>query len=133
MRVAPCLFPDPSVSQEGEDFDWPLPYSVESPCPPKSILDVHRDKTAKPDSEDIEESLDKPNITIPAKVEKFIPAVGNEPEKAQITVEGADELYREVRIENASRDADGNPVSLKKGAEVELTIEVDPKDAKPKE
>ena len=91
------------------------------------------DKTAKPDSEDVEKSLDKPNITIPGKVDKIIPAVGNESEKVQITVEGADELYREVRIENALQDADGNPVSLKKGAEVDVTIEADAKDIKPKE
>ena len=29
-------------------------------------------------------------------------------------------------------DADGNPVSLKKGADVEVTIEADPNDTKPK-
>jgi hypothetical protein len=91
------------------------------------------DKAAKHDSEDIEKSLDKPNVTLPGKVEKIIPAIGSEPEKAQITVEGADDLYREVRIENALQDADGNLVSLKKGAEVDVTIEADAKDIKPKE
>ena len=87
----------------------------------------------KVDSEDFEKSPDKPNVTLPGTVEKIIPAVGNEPEKAQITVEGADPLYREVRIENALQDAHGNPVSLEKGAEVDVTIAADPKDIKPKE
>jgi hypothetical protein len=91
------------------------------------------DKPAKPDSEDVEKSPDKPNVTLPGKVEKIIPALGNEPEKVQIRVEGADPLYREVRIENALQDADGNPVSLEKGAEVDVTIEADHKDIKPKE
>ena len=44
---------------------------------------------------------DKPNVTLPGKVEKIIPAPRPEdPEKAQISVDGADTLYREIRIEN---------------------------------
>jgi hypothetical protein len=73
-------------------------------------------------------------VTLPGTVEKFIPSIGNVvPEKAQIQVEGADDLYREVRIDNALEDADGNPVSLKKGADVDVTIEADPDSVKPKE
>jgi hypothetical protein len=91
------------------------------------------DKTTKADNEDFEKvSPDKPNITLPGTVEKIIPAIGEEPEKVQIRLEGADELYREVRIENAVQDANGKQVSLKKGAEVDVTIEADPKDIKPK-
>jgi hypothetical protein len=93
-----------------------------------------KDKPAKPDSEDVETvSPDKPNVTLPGTVEKIIPAIGQEPEKAQIKVERADDLYREVRVENTLQDADGKQVSLKKGAEVEVTIEADRKDTKPKE
>jgi hypothetical protein len=88
----------------------------------------------KPDRQDVEKSSpDKPSVTLPGVVEKIIPAMGEEPEKAQIAIEGADELYREVRIENTVQDADGKQVSLKKGAEVDVTIEADPKDIKPKE
>ena len=95
---------------------------------------LHEDKTPEPGSEDIEGvSSNKPNVTLPGTVEKIIPPVGEEPEKAQIKVDGADELYAEVRIENSLRDADGKQVSLKKGAEVEITIEADAKDTKPKE
>lgn len=95
---------------------------------------LHDDKTPEPGSEDTEGvSSNKPNVTLPGTVEKIIPAAGSEPEKAQITVEGADDLYREVRIENSLRDAHGKQVSLKKGAEVDITIEADAKDTKPKE
>ena len=87
---------------------------------------------AKPDTED-KDSPDKPSVTLPGTVEKVIPAIGREPEKAQISVESADDLYREVRIENTLQDAEGKQVSLKKGAEVEVTIEADAKDTKPKE
>ena len=79
-----------------------------------------------------EDSPEKPNVTLPGTVEKIIPGVGSEPEKAQIRIEGADDLYREVRIENTLQAADGEQVSLKEGAEVDVTIEADPKDTKPK-
>jgi hypothetical protein len=76
---------------------------------------------------------EKVTITLPGTVEKIIPAlVPNEPEKAQIAVHGAEELYREIRVENTLQDADGKPVSLKKGAEVEVTIAAEPKDVETK-
>ena len=46
-----------------------------------------------------------------------------EPEKAQIGVEGADHLYREIRVPNRLMDSEGHPVRLKEGAEVEVKIE----------
>jgi uncharacterized protein YfaS (alpha-2-macroglobulin family) len=76
----------------------------------------------------------KVNVKLPGTVEKIIPAVGEVvPEKAQIQVDGADELYREIRIENKLQDEEGKSVSLKKGDEVDVTIEADPNDTKPKE
>ena len=72
---------------------------------------------------------EKPNVTLPGKVEKIIRSPDpSEPEKAEISVEGADTLYQEIRIENALTDEDGNEVRLKKGAEVEVTVEAE-KDA----
>jgi hypothetical protein len=41
-------------------------------------------------------------------------------------------LYKEIRIENALQDEDGNEVALKEGAEVEVTVEADKKDTTPK-
>ena len=72
-------------------------------------------------------------VTLPGTVEKIIPPLHpDEPEKAQIAVEGADELYREIRVENSLQDGTGNEVSLKRGAEVEVTIEAEPHAVKPK-
>ncbi len=48
-----------------------------------------------------------------------------EPEKAQIAVEGADHLYREIRVPNRLIDENGHKVKLKEGAEVEIKIEAD--------
>jgi hypothetical protein len=74
----------------------------------------------------------KPSTTLPAVVEKIIkPASPNEPEKAQIAVEGADHLYRELRIENFLIDENGDKVRLKLGAEVEVTIEAEPQATSP--
>jgi hypothetical protein len=70
---------------------------------------------------------DKPSTTLPATVEKIIKSpYPDVPERAQITVEGADHLYRELRIENTLINEDGDTVHLKEGAEVEVTIEAEP-------
>lgn len=76
-------------------------------------------------------STEKSSVTLPGTVEKIIPSPHDEePEKAQISVEGADHLYREIRIENVLENADGKKVKLEKGAHVDVTIEADPKETK---
>jgi len=76
---------------------------------------------------------EKVATTMPGTVEKIIqPPHPSEPEKAQIAVEGADDLYREIRIENTLTDEDGKKVRLKEGAKVEVTVEADPKETAPK-
>ena len=77
---------------------------------------------------------DKATKTLNGTVEKIIPPiVPGKPEKAQISVDGAEDLYRELRVDNTLEDADGNKVKLKKGAEVEVKIEADPEATKPDE
>ena len=69
------------------------------------------------------------SVTFAGTVDKIIVSPQpREHEKAQISIEGADELYKEIRIENSLTDENGEEVSLKKGAEVEVTVEAD-KDA----
>jgi len=64
------------------------------------------------------------STTLPGIVEKIIPpVVPDETEKVQISVETDEHLYREIRIDNELTDANGNPVHLKKGAKVEVTVE----------
>jgi hypothetical protein len=55
---------------------------------------------------------EKPKITLPGTVEKIIPANPIAPEKAQIAVEGADHLYREIRVDNTLEDEKGKKVGL---------------------
>lgn len=84
------------------------------------------------DREEQETTGDKATVTLPGIVEKIIqPVIPNEPERAQIAVEGADHLYREIRVENRLKNADGKEVALKPGAEVDVTIEAEPHDTKP--
>jgi hypothetical protein len=59
------------------------------------------------------------------KVTKVIPAHYNEPEKAEIHVQGADPLYSEIRLENSVTDEKGHKAKLKQGAQVEVVIEVE--------
>ena len=76
----------------------------------------------------------KPAVTLPGTVEKIIPTKYSvEPEKAEISVDGADPLYKEIRIENTLQDEEGKDVGLKPGAQVDVTIEAEPEATKPKE
>jgi hypothetical protein len=69
---------------------------------------------------------EKPSITLPGVVQKIIkPIVPQAKEKAEIAVEGADHLYREIRIDNKLTDEEGRPVKLKPGAEVAVTVEAE--------
>ena len=59
-------------------------------------------------------------------VKKIIkPIALNEPEKAEISVEEADDLYREIRVENVLTDENNENVSLKPGAAVDIVLEAD--------
>jgi|ERR1700720_1827199 len=80
-----------------------------------------------------EDAPEKPSVTLPGKVEKIIPGVvPTMPDKAQIAVEGAEDLYKEIRVENTLEDEDGKLVCLKPGAEVEVTIEAEKHATEPK-
>ena len=79
------------------------------------------------DEKSDENNNKKASTTLPGKVQRLIkphPSSG-EPEKAQISVIGADHLYRELRVPNKLTDEDGNQVKLKPGADVEVKIEAD--------
>ena len=66
---------------------------------------------------------EKPSVTLPGKVEKILESPHpTEPEKAQLSVDGADTLYQEIRSENSLTNDEGEEVGLKEGAEVEVTV-----------
>jgi hypothetical protein len=53
------------------------------------------------------------------------------PEKAEIEVHGAEDLYKEIRIDNVLEDEHGNKVKLKENADVDVVVEADPKATTP--
>jgi hypothetical protein len=70
--------------------------------------------------------MKKAKTTKSGTVEKLVKSVNpSEADKAEIKIHDAEPLYQEIRIENTLKDADGNEVQLKKGAEVEVHIEAD--------
>jgi uncharacterized protein YfaS (alpha-2-macroglobulin family) len=75
----------------------------------------------------------KSKVTKPGVVQKIIKSPNpGEPEKAEIAVQDAEELYREIRIENTLEDENGRKVKLKQGAEVEVVVEAEPAATVPK-
>jgi predicted DNA-binding antitoxin AbrB/MazE fold protein len=60
--------------------------------------------------------------TVQRVLKPFLPS---ELEKVQISVDEAEELYREIRIENVLTDENGEKVQLKPGAEVDVVVEAD--------
>src|ERR1700726_2387154 len=92
-----------------------------------------RPMSSKSEKEKKESPDDKHAVTLPGTVEKIVHSViPSEPEKAQIEVEGADPLYREIRVANTLTDKSGNEVKLKEGAHVDVTIEANPEETIPK-
>jgi hypothetical protein len=71
---------------------------------------------------------EQPSTTMAGTVEKIIPSSRpSQPETAHIAVDGPDQRYRDLRIENALTDEHGDDVKLKKGAHVEVTVTAEPK------
>ena len=64
--------------------------------------------------------------TVPALVTKIVkPAFEGQPAKVEISISQADDLFREVRIENNFTDSDGGPVALANGARLDVTFEAE--------
>lgn len=58
--------------------------------------------------------------------------IPSEPEKAEIEIHEAEELYREIRIENVVTNEEGKKDKLKEGEDVDLIVEAESKEKKPK-
>jgi len=70
--------------------------------------------------------MSKKRQTLRGKVQKIIrPRHPSEPERAQIDVQEAEDLYREIRVRNELTDGDGEKAALKEGAEVDVIVEAD--------
>jgi hypothetical protein len=64
--------------------------------------------------------------TVPAVVTKIVnPAFEGQPAKVEIAISQADDLFREIRIENNFTDFDGSPIALTNGARLDVTFEAE--------
>jgi hypothetical protein len=76
---------------------------------------------------------EKPIATMAGTVEEVIKSpFPCEPEKARISVEGADHLYREIRIDNTLTTENGEKVSPKPGTQVKIRVKAEPETTIPK-
>jgi hypothetical protein len=74
----------------------------------------------------LRESKMKSAVKLSGIVEKVIPSPHpSDPERAQISIEQADDLYEEIRIVNKLTDESGSNVQLTPDEPVEVTIEAD--------
>ena len=65
-----------------------------------------------------------PSIKLHGVVDKIVLSNHpSQPEKAQIVIQEAEDLYKELRIDNALHDGGGEKVKLKRGTEVEVIVE----------
>ena len=70
--------------------------------------------------------MSKKRKRLQGTVQKVIkPAIPSEPEKAQIDIHDAEDLYREIRIENVVTGENGEKARLKPGAKVDVIVEAD--------
>ena len=71
---------------------------------------------------------EQPSVSMPGTVDKSIPSArSSQPEKVQITIEGLEDRYRNLRIENTLTDEHGDDVKLIRGAPVSVTVTAEPK------
>jgi hypothetical protein len=71
----------------------------------------------------------RPWKTVPARVSKLVKVgLSDQPEKVEIAITAADDLFREIRIENKFTGVDGRTVALTNGAHVDVTFEAETKD-----
>jgi hypothetical protein len=71
----------------------------------------------------------RPWKTVPAVAKQIIkPRFPHQAEKVEISISEADELFREIRIENSFSDHTGQTLGLVAGADLDITFEADRKD-----
>lgn len=68
----------------------------------------------------------RPWKTLAAVVKKVVKSVlPDEPDKVEISITGADDLFREIRIENRFTNIDGSLIELTNGVHVDVTFEAE--------
>lgn len=68
----------------------------------------------------------KPWKTLSAVVNKIVKSVlPDQPDEVEISITGAEDLFREIRIENSFTNVDGRLIALTSGAHLDVTFEAE--------
>ena len=68
----------------------------------------------------------RPWKTLPAVVNKTVRSpLPDQPDAVEISITGAEDLFREIRIENSFTNIDGRPIALTSGVRLEVTFEAE--------
>jgi len=71
--------------------------------------------------------MNKSRQRLQGTVQKIIPSLTpNQPEKVEILLDHADELFRELRVENIFTRMNGEKFSLNPGAKITVILEAEP-------
>lgn len=90
-----------------------------------SSLIERKEQRRFPDQPKIAWVRNKPWTSMTATANKILSSIGGPQRKVEISIAVADDLFREIRIENRLMGVDGNPVELTKGAQLTVTFEAD--------
>jgi hypothetical protein len=75
-------------------------------------------------------NLEKPSTTLPGTVQKIIKSPNSQkPEQAEIVVENAEELYREIRVDNKLCQKDREPYFMRTHHNAKEKVQPHVKDA----
>ena len=71
--------------------------------------------------------MNKSRQRLQGTVQKIIqPLIPNQPEKVEILLDHADELFREIRVENVFTRLNGQKFALNPGAKITVILEAEP-------
>jgi chromatin segregation and condensation protein Rec8/ScpA/Scc1 (kleisin family) len=90
-----------------------------------SELIERKEQRRFPDQPKVVWARNKPWISMPATAIKILSAIGRPKPKVEVSIAGADDLFREIRIENQFTGMDGKPVALTTGARWTVTLEAE--------
>lgn len=67
----------------------------------------------------------KPWKSVPARAGKVLPSLNSQAGRVEISIPAAEDLFREIRLENVFNTVDGKGVALTNGAELTVTFEAE--------
>jgi hypothetical protein len=67
----------------------------------------------------------KPWKSVAARAGKVLPSLNSQTGRVEISIPGAEDLFREIRLQNVFNTVDGQAVALTNGAQLTITFEAE--------